>query len=391
MKISSADESLIDNIKHAIGAKKYLVKRSAKGALPYDYLVPGGYYNEQWDWDAFFMGVCLAAEISSEAIYLKNWALNYFHNATKEGYTPGCITPSGPEKGTRAFLMKPFIAQGVYFASKFLGDFSWVTPHYEILRAIVTYREKKLWNNELDLGVWYSWIESGADNNPSILDFPKGTIVATDVNTFIYRDYLAMAKIAKELNKKNDAAYFNKRAKIIAKNINRYLWNNQDETYYNYNSKTQKHIKRITYSNLVPLWANLAAQKDGEAMTKRYILNPKKLWSKHGIRTLAVDDKDYNQANIIRPYSNWQGPVWPICNYIHMHGLLNYGFQKEAIEVARRITVLCLNDINSTGGMHECYNADTGDPLAAPNFVSWNLLVGNMLDEPIHNKNPFAL
>jgi hypothetical protein len=31
--------------------------------------------------------------------------------------------------------------------------------------------------------------------------------------------------------------------------------------------------------------------------------------------------------------------------------------------------------------MHENYHADTGEPLAAPNFISWNLLVAQMLGE----------
>lgn len=387
----SSNQKLINLIKQAIGAKKYLIKRPAKGVLLYDYLVPGGFYDEQWDWDGFFMGVCLASELSTEAVYLRNWALNYFHLADKNGYTPGCVTPKGAESGHRAFQMKPFITQGVYIASKHLKDFSWIKPHYKTLKTMVNYREKNLWNKDLDLGVWYDWVESGADNNPSILNFPKGTIVATDVNTFILREYKAMAKIAKELGKNKDIQYFSKRAKTIKQNILKYLWNKKGQSFYNFNPKTGKHIKYVTYSNLIPLWENIAPKKNGVSMIKKYVLNPKKLWSKHGIRTLAADDPLYNQAKIITPYSNWQGPVWPIANYIHMHGLLNYGFQKKTINLARRITLLCLADIKKTGGMHECYNAETGEGLAAPNFVSWNILVANMLKEVIEKKNPFAI
>jgi hypothetical protein len=32
-------------------------------------------------------------------------------------------------------------------------------------------------------------------------------------------------------------------------------------------------------------------------------------------------------------------------------------------------------DIEATGGMHECYDADTGGALAAPDFLSWNILL----------------
>jgi hypothetical protein len=76
---------------------------------------------------------------------------------------------------------------------------------------------------------------------------------------------------------------------------------------------------------------------------------------------------------------------------MYMQGLLNYGFQKEAIILAKNISAIVINDINTSGGMHENYDAETGKPLAADNFVSWNLLVGNMLDEAENNKNPFAV
>jgi hypothetical protein len=40
-----------------------------------------------------------------------------------------------------------------------------------------------------------------------------------------------------------------------------------------------------------------------------------------------------------------------------------------------------LDDLAGNGMMHENYHADTGAPLAAPDFISWNLLVAQMLDE----------
>src|SRR3990167_10794817 len=115
-------QNQITEIKSILSPFKASIKRRANGHLPYDYLVPAGPYQEQWDWDAYFMGVALSAEISSEAIYLKNWALNYIEHSDKNGYSPGCVTPKGPEKGHRAFLMKPLIAQGSYLASRFLKD-----------------------------------------------------------------------------------------------------------------------------------------------------------------------------------------------------------------------------------------------------------------------------
>src|SRR3989338_9817444 len=98
---------------------KTLVKRRAQGFIKHDYLVPGGPYEEQWDWDGFFIGMALASEIPSEAVYLKNWALNYLEHVAPNGFTPGLITPRGVDK--RLKHIKPFLAQGVYLVSNFLN------------------------------------------------------------------------------------------------------------------------------------------------------------------------------------------------------------------------------------------------------------------------------
>lgn len=381
--------SEIEIIKTILAPFKAFIKRRANGRLPYDYLVPAGPYQEQWDWDAFFMGVALSADISTESIYLRNWTLNFILNAKQNGKVAGCLTSKGFDE--RLNQMKPLLAQGAYLACKFLKDYAWLKPHYTKLKKIVLYRERYLWNKKYDLGVWFDSMESGADNNIAALDYPPKTIVATDLNTFIYREYKALSLLAQTLGKRKDTKFFQKRAKIIKKNINKYLWNKEDEIYYNIYAKTGEHIKRVSYNSFIPLWGKVVSKEQGKTMIKRYLISPKHMWSKFGLRTLSKNDPEYNNANIIKPYSNWQGPVWPIANYMYMEGLLNYGFQTEAIELAQKIAKLVSTDIKTSGGMHENYNAETGEPLAAPNFVSWNLLVGNMLEEATENKNPFAI
>lgn len=365
------------------------VKRKAQGVLKYDYLVPNGVYEEQWDWDAFFMAMALTSQDKKNAIYLKNWVLNFIENAREDGYTPGCITPKGRDE--RLNQMKPFLAQGALFASKFLGDFRWIKPHYESLKTIVLYREKHMWNKTYDAGVWYDAMESGADNNVSALNFPHNTVIAVDLNVYAYREYKAMAKIAKKLGIAKDAQYFQQRASHLKMFISTALWDKKDGCYYNMDSRDGSLIRRVTFSSFHPLWANIAPVLHANLFIENYALNPKKMWSRYGIRTLAKDDKEYNNANILKPYSNWQGPVWPIANYFYLHALLNYGYVKEATIIAERIAKLCMNDIKKTGGMHENYDAETGQPLAAPNFISWNLLVPNMLPEIYSLRNPFAL
>ena len=124
-------------------------------------------------------------------------------------------------------------------------------------------------------------------------------------------------------------------------------------------------------------------------MIERYVLDPRKLWSPHGIRSLAADEPLYNNENVIKPYSNWQGPIWPHANWMVMHALLRYGYPgRRRSAVAERVTRLCLDDLDRNGMMHENYHADTGAPLAAPDFISWNLLVAQMIEEAQDGRIP---
>jgi alpha,alpha-trehalase len=55
---------------------------------------------------------------------------------------------------------------------------------------------------------------------------------------------------------------------------------------------------------------------------------------------------------LIKPFSNWQGPVWPVANYLYHIGLKHYGFEKEIAWMAETLGTLLLNDIREQGSMH---------------------------------------
>lgn len=390
--MTSKHEALKEKARKAFMPLKSMVKRPGKGALKWDYLVPSGYYQEQWDWDAFFIGIALSSELPSEAIYLKNWTRNYVELADKKGKVPGCVTPAGADP--RLNHMKPFIGQGTYAACVKLNEWDWVKPLWSKIKLIVAYREKTMWSKEYGLAMWNDNMESGADNDLTVLGyppFPPATIINPDVNSFLVREYTCLSLLAKKISTAAEAKMFKEKAEKLKKNLNKHLWDDQESMYVSIDTRTNTPIKKATYTAIVPIFLGMAPQAKGEAFIKKYMLSKKEMMSNYGIRTLTVKDERYNNANIIKPHSNWQGPVWPLVNWMCMQGLLAYGFQKEAIDLAVTITKLVLADIEKTGGMHEDYDAETGEGLAAPMFISWNLLVGNMIEEAETNFNPLEL
>ncbi len=357
---------------HLDDAARYVVK-PASGILHHDYLVPAGPYREQWDWDAFFMALALVQENAENAVYLKNWALNYLEHADEDGGVPGCLTPKGPDPRVRQ--MKPFLAQGVLLASATLGDFAWYRPHWERLQRVVTYRERHSWCDELGLATWYDGMESGMDNNVAVLEFPVHTVVAADLNAYLYAEYRAMGVLAERAGRPVEGERFAKRAAGIKDRVNRFLFCPDDEIYYNVFSVNRRRIRRVSVSSFVPLWVGLAEQEVAHATIRRYLLNPEHLLSPFGIRSLSCSDFTYNNCNVIKPYSNWQGPVWVPATYLCLQGMIRYGFRAQAEEIADRLIAAVARDVQATGGMHENYHAETGRGLAAPAFFSWNILL----------------
>ena len=119
--------------------------------------------------------------------------------------------------------------------------------------------------------------------------------------------------------------------------------------------------------------------------------------SDFGFRTLSISDPDYNNKNIINPFSNWQGPIWVISSYIYSIGLFNYGFKKEIEWLVWKLGNILKIDLMKYNTMHESYHADNGYGLAPDQsfkdddgnfigFISWNLLLENLLEGLIYDK-----
>ncbi len=363
--------------------------RPAEGFIKYDYLIPAGYYKQMWDWDGFFIGSHLAQQGKPQ--YLKWWVLDFAGAIDQDGYVAGCITTKGPRPLMGKFAMKPFLAQGAVIASEGLGDYQWVKPIWESMRKVITYREQTQFDPKYGLFFWENAISSGADNNVALTNDPndKSAILATDISTFQFREYQAMAQMADKLGKPDLAAEYRKKAAALKAAMLAHMWFEQEMIFYNIRRDTGKPVKRISYSNFVPLIDDILPERSAQEMIRRYLWNKDYMLAPYGVRSLSKQDPDYNNAAIIVPYSNWQGPIWINANYLNYISLKRYGFDKEAAELSGILGRMVLADIQKWGSMHEDYNAGTGEGLAptpeqSPNhvfagFVGWNLLAQDML------------
>ncbi len=361
------------------------VIKPPQGLLKHPYLVPAGPYFQLFDWDMYFMGVALSYDGVGQPVAdsVKDFLEFVDANANWRGYTPREIAPDGlwalPEQ------CKPFLAQAAVRASLTTNDYEWLRPWYERLAHTLEFWETTRRSPD-GLFRWYNGVESGVDNNPAVSDNPAEITEGVDLQCYLYREYRAMEVIAGKLGKAEDAKTYSRKADDLRRLVQEKMWSGDDGMFLNIDSRTQRAVRVKTWTNFVPLWAGLATPEQAKRMIEEHLLNPKEFWSPYGVRTLAPDEPLYNPGS-----GYWRGPVWVISNYLMMRGLLNYGYQAQARELAGKTVRLLVADFKKSGGMNECYNPETGAPTAGGHFLSWNLLSEHMVDEAATGRDPAAL
>ena len=387
-------KGLLDEVSGAYANLEAQTIRPAEGYIKYDYLIPGGYYRQMWDWDGFFIGCHLAHQGRDRAKYLKGWVLSFAGAMDGDGHIPGMITTKGPVPVNAQFghfAMKPFLAQGAVIAAERLGDYQWVAPVWEELRRAITYRENTQYDRKWELFFWENAMQSGAVNNAALTNDPKdrNAILAADLCTFQLREYKAMGRLAEMLGRKSEAEEYQQKAAHLRAAMLKHLWFAQDVIFFNIRRDNGNPVRHISYSSFVPLIEDVLPPADARNMIRRYLWNPDHMLASYGLCSLSKQDPSYHNASTIDLYSNWQGPIWINANYLDYIALNRYGFNDEARELAAILGRLVLADIHKYGSMHECYDADTGEGLTPTaqqskdhvfaGFVGWNLLVQDML------------
>ena len=374
------------------GAKEFIV-RPAKGAIKHDYLIPAGPFTHLFDWDMYFMGVALSYDgVGKPVASSVESFLEYVdENAARLGYTPREIAPEGfwalPE------MCKPFLAQASLRASLTMGDFTWLlrengasreTNYVKLAHTLQFWEETRRATDGLFR--WYNGVESGIDNSPAVSDNPADVTEGVDLQCYVYREYLALAAIAKKLGKEDDAAGYRKKADDLRDLVRRKMWSDPDGMFLNIDSQTGKFVRVREWTCFVPLWAGIATEAQAHRTIREHLLNPAEFRGPRGIRTLAAGEPLYDSEK-----GYWRGPIWVISSYMIVHGLMNYGYSKEAQEIAKQTVSLLVNDFRTTGGMNECYSPETGKPTAGGHFVSWDLLAEHMVEESEKGTDPAAI
>ncbi len=192
---------------------------------------------------------------------------------------------------------------------------------------------------------------------------------SVDLNAYLYAEKGFLKSLAEALGKTEDAMRYEKEAKEIADYVNKYMYDENTGFYYDLQiDKTGSNKKLLVNRGMgtegwLPLWAKMAPTDKAEMVVKN-IMDENKFNLKVPFPTASKDNPRFEASKY------WRGPVWLDQALYGVEALENYGYNKEAKQMAYKLFdnaegLLTSNPIN------ENYNPVTGEALHAKNF-SWS-------------------
>lgn len=371
---------------------------------PYLTVSCGPYYGRNvFSWDNHHMTLRFAT--AGEPEQMCYFVENMLHFQNSQGFVPSIVSDANGGSGISPdFHAQPFLAQNAAVYTRKTGDEKWAAKIYEPLQRYISYW---LAHYHAPFGL-YRWREtymSGFDNEIAGTIFLPDTIISPDLNAWLYLELRSMAYLADLLEDTAGGANYQTRAGQLKAAINTWLWDEQYGTYAALDLSIGKtrvgwcdgtlsgEVGKFAYLScpaLIPLFARIAEPEQAKRMIENYVVSPEHFRSPYGIRSLSRSSEYYNNARWGNPprfgdhhrltNSNWQGPVWIPLNWFVFHALLYYGYQKEAGKLADDTFTLIAMSLDKLGYMRENFHGETGEPLYADYFASWNILADLLPD-----------
>ncbi len=327
-------------------------------------LLTGYAYGEFYDWDLYF-----------ENVYLSYYGVSKFDFSNFEVFLSrqrpdGFISRTLVEPRAHQ-MFKPFLAQLAVLGSQQTGSYEWLRERdYEKLQRYLD-RWFAYDEDHNGLPTWNSSDASGMDNQLSRAgDFDSYTDEGVDLACYLLRELQAMAIVSEKLGKTKEQSEYRERAEQLAKLINDVFWDEKDGFYYDRNEKTGKQIHVKSATGFFPLWAGVASPEQARRLVREHLLNDNEFWLPYPIATYAKTEPDFYEGTT-KGECNWRGNTWIPANYMIFHGLLKYGYEKEASELADKTYSLAMDKNAVT---REYYDSENGQGYGMNPFWGWSSL-----------------
>jgi len=343
---------------------------STKGLHDYpqsrEKLLTGYAYGEYFDWDLYFENIYLSYYGVSKFDF-SNFAI-FLSRQEPDGFISRTLGIAYPKPNQ---MFKPFLAQLAVLGSQQTGSYEWLREkdYGQLQRYLDRWFAYDADHNGLP--TWNSSDASGMDNQLSRSgDFDSYFDEGVDLACYLVRELQAMAIISGKLGKTKEQNEYQQHAQRLTKLINDVFWDEKDGFYYDRNEKTGKKIRVKSVAGFFPLWAGVATPAQARRLVREHLFNEKEFWLAYPVATYAKTEPDFYEGTT-KGECNWRGSAWIPSNYMIFHGLIKYGYDREALELADRTYKMVL-DMNPV--TREYYDSETGQGYGMNPFWGWSSL-----------------
>lgn len=363
-------------------------------AIPYPYIVPGGRFVEQYYWDSYFTMLGLAAD--GEWGHVENMIKNFTYMIRKFGFIP---------TANRTYYLSrsqpPFFSHMVRLVARhrnrtltlleylpyILGEHRyWMRGRRTVekldeaaaMRHVVRMPDGTLMNRYFDdkktprpesmhedketagkseaeaseklfLDLRAA-AESGWDFSSRWFKDPSdiGTIHTTDIvpvdlNCLLYHMEMTVAETYQLMFQPLLARNYRRSAEKRVAAISKYMWDEKEQFFVDYDFKTGKTTGRITLAGVFPLFVKIATPDQAKAVASRI---EKDFLKKGGLVTTLYDTGQ-----------QWDAPNgWAPLHWVVITGLREYGYNALADKIKKRWLKTCDELYKHETKMVEKYN-----------------------------------
>lgn len=363
---------------HVTNLWPLLVRRAPKSkgsliALPYDYVVPGGRFNEQFYWDSYFIMLGLAADNQWKLIegMMKNYAYmirrfgfiptanrTYFTSRSQPPFFAHMVKLLAHGKRSKLTYIEylPYLLAEYRFwtrggrkvtgidsaayartvrmpGGEILGRYydNKTTPRPESQREDLETAEK---STNFDKAKVFLDLRAGAESgwdfssrwfrDPNNIETIHTTdIVPVDLNCLLYDLEQTIVHCYRVMKQPLLAKQFAKRAQKRAVAIRKYCWNEADGFFYDYDFRTGQQARRANLGACFTLYSGIATNE--QAVRVAEILE-RDFLKDGGLTTTLVDSSQ-----------QWDAPNgWAPLQWVAIQGLKRYGIDELADTITER-------------------------------------------------------
>lgn len=348
--------------------------------IPFDYVVPGGRFNEIYYWDSYFTMLGLA--IHGHTDMIREMTKNFAYFIDRFGFVPNgnrsyfLSRSQPPFFGLMVDLLAGVESAAVYeeFLPQMVKEHSfWMGPlrthHFEDGKVLNRYADAKaepreeMYRDDLLEGkkvanpsTFFSHLraacESGWDFSSrwmrqaeDLTSIHTHDIIPVDLNALLYALEMMIAKGYAFKGEHEHAEQYTHKAADRKSAMEQYCWNG---FWTDHHTDKKEASPLITAASIVPLFTGLSNQDQAQ---KTHDLVYKHLLKPGGICTTTLNSGQ-----------QWDAPNgWAPLQWMAVAGLSQYGFMETARTIAHRWISLNEKVYRETGKMLEKYNVENPD------------------------------